>query len=335
VRIVILGAGALGTILAAHLAADGHDVSLIARGRRASQLQDAGLEVRGLREIRTRCDVITDPALAPSADLLILTAKTYDNEAAVASLAGDRFATVFSVANGVVKNAELARGFGPERVLGCMADTSGELLEDGSASFTRNVMLHLGIPGGGVDRRAETVAAAIHASGVNARAVTNIDTVEWSKFVGWTALLALSVLTRLRTANFLAQPHCAEVAGAMIREMGTIAAAKHIEIVDQSPLPVASVIAGTLEDARDVLLGVGREWLQLAPNHRMSSLQDLERGKRLEVDETLGYALTEARRLNLAVPTLTTCYQLVAGINAALGSDAPVSPRDQPSPDGA
>ena len=119
----------------------------------------------------------------------------------------------------------------------------------------------------------------------------------------------------------------------MIREMGTIAAAKHIEIVDQSPLPVASVIAGTIEDARDVLLGVGREWLQLAPNHRMSSLQDLERGKRLEVDETLGYAINEARQLNLAVPTLTTCYQLVAGINGALGSDAPAPPQDEPSPD--
>lgn len=317
-RIVILGAGALGTILAAHLAADGHEVSLIARGRRAIQLQDAGLEIRGLREIHTRCDVVTDPAQAPPADLLILTAKTYDNEAAVASLAGDRYDTVFSVANGVVKNTELARGFGSERVLGCMADTSGELLEDGSANFTRNVMLHLGIPGGGADKRAAAVAATIHASGINARAVANIDTVEWSKFVGWTALLALSVLTRLKTANFLSQPDCAEIAAAMIREMGTIAAAKQIEIVDQSPLPVASVIAGSIGNARDVLVGVGREWLRLAPDHRMSSLQDLERGKRLEVDETLGYAIAEAQRLELAVPTLSTCYKLVAGLNAAL-----------------
>jgi 2-dehydropantoate 2-reductase len=321
-RIVILGAGALGTILAAHLAADGHEVSLIARGLRAAQLHDDGLEVRGLREIRTRCRVLTDPAQAPPADLLILTAKTYDNEAAVASLAGGHYDTVFSVANGVVKNAELARGFGDERVLGCMADTSGELLEDGSANFTRNVMLHLGVPGGGVSERAETVAATIHASGINAQAVANIDTVEWSKFVGWTALLALSVLTRLKTANFLSQPDCAEIAAMMIREMGTIAAAKQIEIVDQSPLPVASVIAGSVADARDVLVGVGRDWLRLAPDHRMSSLQDLERGKRLEVDETLGYAILEAQSLGLAVPTLTTCYRLVAGINGALTSDA-------------
>lgn len=317
-RIVILGAGALGTLFAAHLAAAGHQVSLIARGRRASQLHDDGLAVQGLREIRTRCEVVSDPAKAPPADLLILTAKTYDNKAAVASLAGDRYETVFSVANGVVKNAELAHGFGPDRVLGCMADTSGELLDNGKANFTRNVMLHLGVPGGGCNERARTVAAAINASGINAKAVANIDTVEWSKFVGWTALFALSVITRLKTANFLSEPHCAGVAAAMIREMGNIAAAKRIEIVDQSPLPVASVIAAAGADAHEVLIGVGREWLQSAPDHRMSSLQDLERGKRLEVDETLGYAIAEAARLSIDVPTLDTCHGLVAGINAAL-----------------
>ena len=331
-RIVILGAGALGTILAAHLAGHQHSVSLIARGRRASRLRDDGLNVHGLCEIHTRCDVITDPAKAPPADLLILTAKTYDNAAAVASLAGNRYDVVFSVANGVVKNAELAHGFGPDRVLGCMADTSGELLEDGSASFTRNVMLHLGVPGGGTTKRADTIAAAINASGINAKTVANIDTVEWSKFVGWTALLALSVITRLRTANFLSEPHCAGIAAAMIREMGKIAAAKQIEIIDQSPLPVASVIAGSVEQARDVLVGVGREWLQVAPNHRMSSLQDLERGKQLEVHETLGYAISEARRLDIAVPTLDTCYGLVAGINSTLGSPAQESPQEQSSP---
>lgn len=326
-RIVILGAGALGTIFAAHLAAGGHEVSLIARGRRATQLRDAGITVHGLREIHTHCDIVTDAAQVPRADLLILTAKTYDNEAAVAQLAGDRFDVVFSVANGVVKNAELAHGFGSERVLGCMADTSGEILADGSAKFTRNVMLHLGVPGGGADQRAEAIAAMIQASGINARAVSDIDTVEWSKFVGWTALMALSVLTRLRTASFLSQPACAEIAAAMIREMGTIAAAKQIAIVDRSPLPVASVIAGSTEDARDVLVGVGREWLQAAPEHRMSSLQDLERGKRLEVDETLGYAITEAERLGLAVPTLVTCYKLVAGINATLQASATAQSR--------
>jgi ketopantoate reductase len=47
----------------------------------------------------------------------------------------------------------------------------------------------------------------------------------------------------------------------------------------------------------------------------MSSLQDLDRGKPLEVHETLGYAVTRARELALATPTLATCYELVAGIS--------------------
>jgi len=52
-----------------------------------------------------------------------------------------------------------------------------------------------------------------------------------------------------------------------------------------------------------------------APNHRMSPLQDLERGPRLKIDETLGYAITEAKKLGVPVPTLEVCYGFLFGIN--------------------
>jgi len=318
-KTVIVGAGALGTILAAHLVRARHDVCVVARGRRAEQLQQRGLEVCGLSDLHAACPIITDPASVPEAGLLIVTVKTYDNEAAVAPLAGDAYGAVFSVANGVLKNDELAQKFGTRSILGCMADTSGELLADGRSKFTRNVMLHLGSPGGGAGERASEVAAAINDAGINAQAVDHIDTVEWSKFVGWTALLALSVITRFRTAQFLADPKCAGIAARMIKEMGAIAQARNIAVIDQSPLPVASVIAAPPETAREVLQAVGQEWLVSAPEHRMSSLQDLERGKRLEVDETLGYAVGLAENLGLQAPTLAMAYELVAGINSAQG----------------
>ena len=55
-----------------------------------------------------------------------------------------------------------------------------------------------------------------------------------------------------------------------------------------------------------------------APTHRMSTLQDLERGRRLEIEETLGYVVTRAREENIAVPTVETCYRLINGINRCL-----------------
>jgi ketopantoate reductase len=50
----------------------------------------------------------------------------------------------------------------------------------------------------------------------------------------------------------------------------------------------------------------------------MSTLQDLENGKRLEIDATLGYAVDVARMCGLPTPTLDVCYTLIKGINRLL-----------------
>ena len=97
--------------------------------------------------------------------------------------------------------------------------------------------------------------------------------------------------------------------------MAAIAHAKNIPIIDQSPLPVASIANATLEGGQRQLMELGEQWIVNAPGHRLSALQDLERGKKLEVHETLGFAVDEAQRLNIPVPTLRASFQLIAGIS--------------------
>jgi 2-dehydropantoate 2-reductase len=315
--IVVLGAGALGTILAAHLVEGGHAVSLVARGRRAEQIAKSGLIVSGLADVRTRCGLVSEAQNA-TADLLIVTVKTYDTEAAINPFGRDHFKSVFSVANGVAKNSQLVDQFGAEKVLGCMADTSGELLDSGEVAFTRNICLHLGELTNELSSRASDVVQTINTSGVNALARDNIESVEWSKFVGWTALLVLATSSRASTGNFLAEPNCAALASSIIHEMAAIASAKNIAIIDQSPLPVASIAGASLEDGQRQLMELGNKWIVNAPGHRLSALQDLERGKHLEVHETLGFAVEEADRLRIPAPTLRACYPLIAGINGLL-----------------
>lgn len=316
--IVVVGVGALGTILAAHLTQAGHTVTVLARGRRATQVEQHGLVVRGLAELKVKCALLSDPAHIADAELLIVTVKTYDNDAAIAALPERHFDSVFSVANGVLKNTQLEKRFGANSVLGCMANTSGELLDNGEVNFTRNVCLHLGELDGGVSPRANTIAQAIDRSGIATQSEENIRDIEWSKFVGWCALFALSVTTRFGTGNLLADPHCAWLAAGMIKEVALLARANGIKIEDQSPLPVATIAAAARENGRDILMQIGDEWRHSAPQHRMSSLQDLERGKPLEVEETLGFAIAEGRRLNIDTPTLAIFYDLVAGINGSL-----------------
>jgi ketopantoate reductase len=52
--------------------------------------------------------------------------------------------------------------------------------------------------------------------------------------------------------------------------------------------------------------------------HKVSALQDLERGRRLEVEEILGYTVRKGEELSLPLPTVATCYRLLAGIARSL-----------------
>src|SRR5262245_64501087 len=77
-KIVIMGAGALGTVMGAHLARAGEDVTLLARGQRAAYLQEHGATITGLVDFTVPVRVVTDPSLVRSADVLIVIVKTYD-----------------------------------------------------------------------------------------------------------------------------------------------------------------------------------------------------------------------------------------------------------------
>src|SRR5438094_4587117 len=103
-RIVILGAGALGTVLGAHLARAGEDVTLIARGQRAAYLQEHGATITGLVDFTVPVRVVTNPSPTHDADVLIVTVKTYDMESALAAVKHLDVGSVLSIQNGVLKN---------------------------------------------------------------------------------------------------------------------------------------------------------------------------------------------------------------------------------------
>jgi len=311
-KFAILGAGALGTILGAHLSRAGHEVIMIARGERARTLQRQGLVLNGLSDIKARPNVIDDPKKLLETGTLIIATKAIDSALALDTLKHVRLENALSVQNGVLKNELLARVFGFSRVLGAMADFSGELLANGEVKFTRNVCLHIGDEKGGVSPRAEALAAAIDAAGVRCAAAANIRTREWSKYAGWIAQFPLAVLTRQITWKFLMDERSAMVIVRIVREAAALAAALEIELLDMPPLPVPSIVHGSDADAIEIVRGIGQKFHDTSPEHRMSAQQDVLRGSRLEYEETLGHALRLARENNVPMPTLDNCYRIIS-----------------------
>jgi ketopantoate reductase len=101
----------------------------------------------------------------------------------------------------------------------------------------------------------------------------------------------------------------------LLREMATLAVACGVEITDDSFLPVASLCRGSEEEAVGVVTRIGTEYRANAPEHRLSTLQDLDAGRALEIEETLGFAVRKARELELPLPLVEGAYHLTAAID--------------------
>jgi ketopantoate reductase len=79
---------------------------------------------------------------------------------------------------------------------------------------------------------------------------------------------------------------------------------------------VPSIVRAGESQAIEIIRGIGQKFLDTAPEHRMSAQQDVLRGSRLEFEETLGYALARGRELGVSMPTLDTCYRIIAAAHA-------------------
>lgn len=311
----ILGAGAIGSILGAHLARTGHSVTIIARGERARQVMRDGLRLRGLADFSVSVHVVENTAELRNAGVLIVATKSRGAAATLATLAQVDLDAAFSIQNGIRKNDLLANAFGPGRTLGALADLSGELLPTGDVIFTRNVNLMIGELAGGASERASKIAATIDAAGVFSSAVPNIVSLEWSKFAAWAGLMMLAVTTRAKTWKLLGDTDAVLLLVRTIREMGALAKAAGVTITDRSVVPAASILESSESDGVALVRKSSIDYREKAPEHRMSALQDLLANRALEVNETIGDALQMAGALGVPMPVTENLYRLTAAID--------------------
>jgi len=314
-KIVILGAGALGSLFGAHLARAGEDVTLIARAARAESIQEHGVTITGLANVTVPVPVTARPQELRQADVLLLTVKTYDMEMALESVAHLQVDSVLSVQNGLIKNEQLARRFGWERTLGAAAHISAEVLPTGAVRFTANEWFSIGELPEGVSARVEAVVAALARAGIRAEASAQIASVEWTKYVVNISWMALSALSRLETYRIFKHPDLAWVAAKLTREVAQIPAKLGIPLLDKGVFGAKTLSEVPFEAAVANFRQVGeRLEAQGATAHKVSILQDLERGRRLEFEAMFGYAVRLGAELGVSLPTVEICYRLIKGV---------------------
>ena len=135
--------------------------------------------------------------------------------------------------------------------------------------------------------------------------------------------MLMSITTRATTWRYLTDPDCALVMVRLVREVAGIARAAGVTLANEDTLlPLQGILSGSEDAGVQAVMQAGRDFQRNAPNHRLSSLQDLEAGRGLEIEGTLGYAVRQARQLQQPVPLLDSLYHLAVAIDRTRATES-------------
>lgn len=305
-RFLIYGAGALGQAIGCMLAADGREVDLLLRPRFIASISAEGLKVTGIFgefvAPKANCALLSSiDQAAGYYDYVLITTKTYDTEEAIRDIAtlGDRAARVVSMQNGC-GNVELVdQCFGPEKSLGARVITGFEIIRPGSIAITVSAdSIHVGgSRGGAIPESARTLAASLSRAGHPALAVDDIHQSLFAKLLYNCSLNPLGAILGVHYGALSERDETKELMNRVIEETFAVIAA----LGGKTPWPNA-------ETYRKIFY---EKLIPATYNHRPSMLQDLENGKRTEVDALVGYVSRRGRQLGISTPTCDMLASLV------------------------
>jgi 2-dehydropantoate 2-reductase len=324
---VILGAGALGSLIGAALREGGADVTLIGRKAHVEAVRERGLTIEGLRGRRTvqgmRAEA--DPSTVRSADVLVLATKSYDTRAALAGAAHlrGRLGAVLSLQNGGGKDEELIEAFGREAVVGAVSLVGGEMAAPGVVRHTNNGGNWLGELDGHGGPRVVALEACLKGGGLPVQTVDDIRSTTWCKLNQMVPAALISCLTRLHMHEVYLEDGLARLFVTLSREVAAIAPHLGVALDDFPGFAVKTVCTAPFETAVESVKARGRGMLEKGMTGvKVSTLQDLERGKRTEADHIIGYVSRLAATHRVPVPALDLLYGVLRGMEAA----RPVTP---------
>ncbi|MDR6740775.1 MULTISPECIES: ketopantoate reductase family protein [Herbaspirillum] len=303
-RICIAGAGAIGGTLAVRLSAAGHQVSVLARGQTLQAIRERGLtlhDLHGTTHARPAASQLPEFGMQ---DVIFLCAKSQDMSALlpqIAPMVGEE-TVVIPTNNGVpwwyfhreggrfdgqaVKAVDpdgaLSNAVALDRLIGSVLFITAEVESPGVIRSVNPHLMVLGEPSGEMSGRLMRVRAAVEAAGIEARATDRIRDKLWTKIIANISTNPLSVITQGTLQQLYGLPELREVVSQIMRET-LLVASSHGARVDIDPL---------------TFLQLG----EAMGAFRTSMLQDLERGRPLELAAIGDAVLEMAERYAIPMP---------------------------------
>ena len=322
-KICVVGAGAIGGMLAARLSAAGQDVSVIARGEHLAAIRRDGLrmvEIDGSATVAGEIEASDDFGALGTHDAVILALKAHQIVPVVDELGklcrDDTM--VVPVQNGIGwwyfqrhggpheghrlkaldPDGVLASSVASERIVACIAYPAAEKTAPGVITHVEGDRFPVGELDGTKSDRAKALAEALTSAGFKSRVLTDIRAHLWVKAWGNLAFNPISALTGATLGEICRTPATRELAAEMMAEASRIAEALGVSI----RISVERRIAGA----------------EAVGEHKTSMLQDAEAGRPLELDPLVGVFVELGELTGVATPAISAVYGLASLLNRRL-----------------
>ena len=294
-RIAVVGAGAVGGYFGGLLARAGAPVVMIGRPAFVEAVKKNGLFLDTLHfQESVRVEASTDLSAIRGAEIVLFCVKTTDNAAtarAIAPLLAPN-AMVLSFQNGV-DNVEQIRAAAPIEALPTVVYVAASVPEPGRVKHAGRGDLVFGPK----NEKTERVANLFSRANVPCRISDNIAGELWTKLIWNCALNAVSALGRAKYGQIAASADARKVVETLVDEVLAVARA-------------ADIHPPGLEDPKAAIAGAFRIATQMA-EALSSTAQDMNRGKRTEIDSLNGYVSRRGAELGVPTPVNHALYALV------------------------
>ena len=287
-RIAIVGSGGVGGYFGGRLAAAGTDVTFLARGAHLDAMRAHGLRINSpkgnlhLPSVKAE----SDPAAVGPVDVVFFAVKLYDTEGALSllpPLVGPR-TVVVGFQNGVETVGTLTRAVGAPHTAGGVSYVSAVIAEPGVIRHTAMDHLIFGMPDGSPSPPLESLLEACRPAGFQVTLSRDITVDIWTKFVRISVFSAMTAVTRSPIGVIVNDPELLEMLKAAARETLAVAHARGVRV------------AGTIDE--DVAVA----YKALPPQAKASMLEDLERGRRIELPWLSGAVVRLGREVGVPTP---------------------------------
>jgi len=294
-RILVVGAGAIGGYFGGRMLQAGRDVTFLVRPRRAAELAEAGLVIKspnGDVTLKNPPTVLAEK-LTEKFDAVLLSCKAFDLADAIKSFApavGPQ-TSIIPMLNGMLHLDVLDEKFGRERVLGGLCAIAVTLNDRREVvQLAPMQSLNFGERDGSLSKRVQAIAEAMASGNFGSVASEHIVQEMWEKWVFLASLAASTSLMRATVGNILASPGGKDFILGIVDECSAVAAA-------EGHAPRAPFV----ERTRGMLTAEGSQLTA-------SMFRDIKIGAPVEADHVIGDLVARGDAANVPVQRLRTAY---------------------------